>query len=167
MVDNVSPETRRRMMRAVRGVNTKPEVIVRRLVHRLGFRFRLHRRDLPGTPDLVLPRLRVAMFVHGCFWHRHPGCKATTTPSSNVTFWMRKFDDNVARDDRNMDALARAGWNVHVVWECETKKPEALLKRLRDLLSHAHATRVSATLGDGLHPFFGPPDGRVSGLFSR
>src|SRR5690348_1853450 len=97
-MDNVTPETRSRMMRAVRGKNTKPELVVRSMAHAMGFRFRLHRHDLPGTPDLVFPGLRRVILVHGCFWHRHQGCSATTTPKDNDEFWAAKFRRNVERD---------------------------------------------------------------------
>jgi len=120
------PEKRRLLMGRVRGVDTKPEMVVRRTLHRMGLRFRLHRRDLPGRPDIVLPRHRVAIFVHGCFWHRHPGCRATTTPKTRAEFWAAKFDANVARDRLAETGLAAAGWNVLVVWECDTKDATAL-----------------------------------------
>jgi DNA mismatch endonuclease (patch repair protein) len=129
MTDFVDRATRSRMMSGVRGRNTRPEMAVRRHLHAAGLRFRLHRRDLPGTPDIVLPRRKVAIFVHGCFWHRHEGCPRATTPSSNVEFWRKKFADNVARDARNRAALQAMGWRVVVVWECELKYgvPDRLL----------------------------------------
>lgn len=110
--------------------NTKPELLVRRALHRLGFRFRLHGRDLPGRPDIVLPKYRTAIFIHGCFWHRHPGCSKASTPKTRVDFWQDKFDANVARDRRNVIALESAGWRVLIVWECETRKIEELTERL-------------------------------------
>ena len=108
------------MMSGIRGKNTQPELAVRRYLHAHGFRFRLHRRDLPGKPDVVLPKYRTAVFVHGCYWHRHEGCKYATTPSSNREFWQRKFRENVERDQRNQTQLAAAGWHVLVIWECQT-----------------------------------------------
>jgi DNA mismatch endonuclease (patch repair protein) len=111
--------------------NTKPEMRVRKAAHSLGYRFRLHRRDLPGTPDVVFPRYRVAMFVHGCFWHRHPGCGKAYTPKSRLDFWSAKFDANVERDARQHDALAAAGWRPVVVWECETDDPDRLVAIIR------------------------------------
>ena len=125
------------MMAAVRGRDTKPELLIRRLVHGLGYRFKLHRRDLPGRPDLVLPRLKVCIFVHGCFWHHHPGCKHATTPSSNVIFWTQKFAQNSARDAQAELTLRDVGWEVIVVWECETRENEMLVNRLRGELERA------------------------------
>lgn len=117
-------------MAKVRGANTKPERIVRRVAHRVGLRFRLHRRDLPGTPDLVLPRHKLAIFVHGCFWHRHEGCRRSSLPSTNVEFWIRKFERNVTRDQAAVSALEQAGWRVAVIWECETKNEADLATTL-------------------------------------
>jgi DNA mismatch endonuclease (patch repair protein) len=124
MTDIVNRETRSRMMAGIRGKDTKPEMLVRRYLHATGLRFRLHDRTLPGSPDLVLPRYRSVVFVHGCFWHRHAGCKYTTSPSSRTEFWQGKFDANVARDKRNQQALVCTGWNVLVIWECETRSDE-------------------------------------------
>lgn len=133
-VDHLDPEDRSLNMAKVRGKNTKPELIVRRALHAMGFRFRLHRRDLPGSPDIVLPRRRTAVFVHGCFWHRHPGCPRATTPSTNTPFWKAKFDRNVERDRGQVEALTLAGWNVAIVWECEVRDPARLRTILRDRL---------------------------------
>jgi len=119
LVDVVDKKTRSRMMSGIRGKNTRPEIAVRRYLHAHGFRFRLHRKDLPGKPDVVLPKYRTAIFVHGCYWHRHDGCKYATTPSSNREFWQRKFRENVERDRRDQARLADAGWNVLVIWECQ------------------------------------------------
>jgi len=105
-------------MSRIKGRDTKPEMIVRSILHRAGYRFRVHRRDLPGTPDIVLPKHRLAIFVHGCFWHRHPGCKYAYTPKSQVEFWEHKFRENVKRDQRKRMALEDAGWKVIVIWEC-------------------------------------------------
>ncbi|MHA0328839.1 very short patch repair endonuclease [Sphingomonas melonis] len=124
--------TRSRIMRSVGRANTGPEVSVRKLLHRLKLRFRLHRRDLPGTPDVVLPRHRTAIFVHGCFWHRHPGCTRATTPKTRVDFWQAKFERNVVRDRENEQALTALGWRVLTVWECETRNPEDLVEKLRN-----------------------------------
>ena len=122
MMDIVSPEVRSRMMSGIRGVNTQPELALRRELHRLGFRFRLHRKDLPGTPDLVFPRFGAAVFVHGCYWHRHEGCSLATTPSTRREFWLPKFDGNVSRDRRNERLLLEAGWRVAIVWECALRR---------------------------------------------
>ena len=122
-------------MRRVRAADTKPELCVRRMAHALGFRFRLHRRDLPGTPDLVFPSSRKVIFVHGCFWHRHRGCSRTTTPKTRTSFWQEKFAANVARDVACVQELEERGWEVLVVWECETKDLPCLEKLLRTFLS--------------------------------
>ena len=114
--------------------DTKPEIVVRRLLYAIGRRFRLHRRDLPGTPDIVLPGLRKAIFVHGCFWHRHESCAKATTPKIRAAFWQEKFDRNVARDERKEAELRAAGWDVTTVWECETRDVTALEIRLHDWL---------------------------------
>lgn len=129
MVDIVSPEVRSRIMSRIRGKDTKPERIVRSFLHRMGFRFRLHRRDLPGNPDIVLPKYRSVVFVHGCFWHRHQ-CANNRPPKSRVQFWQQKLNDNQQRDQRNQKELQDAGWHVHIVWECELDSP----KRLEDLI---------------------------------
>lgn len=130
MTDRVPPEARSRMMAAVRGKNTKPELVVRRALHAAGFRFRLHRRDLPGRPDIVLPRHRVAVFVHGCFWHGHD-CPRGRRPTSNVEFWGPKLDRNLERDSEATAALERSGWRHVAIWECSVVAGvEALLRDL-------------------------------------
>jgi DNA mismatch endonuclease (patch repair protein) len=113
--------------------DTVPERAVRSFLHRLGYRFRLHARELPGSPDITLPKWRKVIFVHGCFWHRHPGCKFAYNPKSRVHFWQEKFAGNVARDRRNVAALRTLGWHAHIIWECETQDSTALLKRLRQI----------------------------------
>jgi DNA mismatch endonuclease (patch repair protein) len=133
-MDIVDPEHRSRMMARIGPRHTKPEMVVRSLVHRLGFRFRLHRRDLPGRPDLVLKRHRLVIFVHGCFWHRHEGCLNCTTPKTRTAFWLTKFAQNVARDARTTRALRRAGWRVVTIWECETERPSSVERRLLRVL---------------------------------
>lgn len=117
-------------MSRVRGKNTSPEMRVRRAAHALGLRFRLHRKDLPGKPDLVFPKHQIAMFVHGCFWHRHPECSKASIPKSRVEFWQKKFDANVARDARVEAELESLGWHVIIIWECDTKSDVAMLSRL-------------------------------------
>jgi len=123
------------LMKKVRQRDTRPEIVVRRTAHTLGYRFRLHRRDLPGSPDLVFPRHTVAVFVHGCFWHRHPGCRYASTPKNNSEFWNDKFRRNVERDARKESELRDLGWRVLVIWECETRDPEGLGRRLSASLS--------------------------------
>lgn len=118
MTDVVDVATRSRMMAAIKGRDTQPELVLRKQLHRLGFRFRLHRGGLPGRPDLLLPKWRVAVLVHGCFWHRHQGCRKATTPATRPQFWSDKFAANVARDARNHSSLLLLGWRVATVWEC-------------------------------------------------
>ena len=110
-------------MSAIRGKDTRPEMLVRRYLHACGIRFRLHSRQLPGRPDIVLPRFRTVVFVHGCFWHRHPGCHLASTPATRTEFWSAKFSRNVERDRENASALAAMGWQVLTIWECETRDP--------------------------------------------
>ena len=117
-------------MARIRAKNTRPEITVRRLLHSLGYRYRLHRRDLPGTPDICFPGRKKVIFVHGCFWHRHEGCRRTTTPKTRTSFWENKFTANMVRDRRDMSGLAEIGWEAIVVWECETADLEALASRL-------------------------------------
>lgn len=121
-------------MASVRSRDTGPELIVRRILHHLGYRFRLHRSDLPGTLDICFPTRKKAIFVHGCFWHRHDGCARKTTPMTRSSFWASKFADNVARDRRNMSDLSECGWEAMVVWECETTDMESLVPRLKGFL---------------------------------
>jgi DNA mismatch endonuclease (patch repair protein) len=135
MADNLTPQQRRRNMSRVKGRDTKPELLVRSIVHRLGYRFRLHGKGLPGKPDLVLPRHRKVVFVHGCFWHGHAGCRRAARPSTNREFWDRKIDGNVERDAANVKALGRAGWKVLVVWQCAMKDRASLEKKLGEFLS--------------------------------
>jgi DNA mismatch endonuclease (patch repair protein) len=131
----VVDERRSRLMARVRQRDTKPEMSVRRAAHALGFRFRLQRRDLPGRPDLVFPRLRKALFVHGCFWHSHPSCKAATIPKTRTEYWNAKLADNRSRDRRVEAALKATGWEVGVVWECETRNRVALDRWLLEFLA--------------------------------
>lgn len=125
------------LMARVRGKDTRPEIVVRSIVHRLGFRFRLHKAGLPGRPDLVFLGRRKVIFVHGCFWHRHAGCYRTTTPKTRASYWTRKFRENIRRDHKAIKALEEAGWSVLIVWECETSNPPTLSKRLSEFLVRA------------------------------
>ncbi|GIW00358.1 very short patch repair endonuclease [Roseiflexus sp.] len=134
MPDVFQPEERSRIMAKVRGENTSPERLVRSLVHRMGYRFRLHCKDLPGKPDIVLPRHKKVIFVHGCFWHQHEGCPHAARPTSNIEYWDRKLDRNMVRDRENLHKLAYLGWNVLIVWECETRDREKLLEKLKGFL---------------------------------
>jgi len=133
MTDRISAEKRSWNMSQVRSKDTAPELLVRSLMHRMGLRFRVHSKNLPGTPDLVLPKYRTAVFVHGCYWHRHNGCKYTTTPKTNTAFWEKKFMRNVNRDRGNQQMLEEAGWNVLVIWQCQTKD----IVRLEKIISAA------------------------------
>lgn len=133
MIDKVVPQVRSRMMASVKSRNTQPERAVRSWLHRNGFRFRTHRRNLPGVPDIVMPGRRIAIFVHGCFWHRHARCKNASFPASNVEFWRAKFDANVSRDKAVRSQLRKAGWTVFTVWECQTESLEALNAKMRSL----------------------------------
>ena len=139
---------RRRIMSAVRGTDTKPELAVRCLVHAMGYRYRLHRKDLPGKPDLVFAGRRKVVFVHGCFWHRHESCRKATEPKTRADFWAEKFKANVARDRRVEEELSDQGWTSLVIWECETKDTASLAERLKAFLAVVPDT-VSADPEDG------------------
>uniref|UniRef100_UPI004048EA2D very short patch repair endonuclease n=1 Tax=Yoonia sp. TaxID=2212373 RepID=UPI004048EA2D len=126
MTDIVDKQTRSRMMAGIKGKDTKPELVLRRALHARGFRYRLHSKDVPGRPDLVFPKHHAIVFVHGCFWHRHEGCRYTTTPSTRPEFWQAKFDANVIRDAAIRDQLIETGWRVATVWECSLRKTDQL-----------------------------------------
>jgi len=133
-MDKLSAERRSANMRRIRNTDTNPEVELRRLVHRLGYRFRLHRKDLPGRPDIVFPGRQKVIFMHGCFWHQHPGCREGRMPGSRVDYWRPKLDRNQTRDAANQAQLEEQGWKVLVVWECELKDSKSLAKTLRRFL---------------------------------
>ena len=141
MTDRLTRERRSWNMSRIRGRDTAPEKQVRSALHRAGYRFRLHRRDLPGRPDVVLPKYRTVVFVHGCFWHRHKGCRYAYTPKSRVAFWNAKFVSNVERDRRSARELRRLGWKVVTVWECEADRPERWLHRLPSVRRTRRAPR--------------------------
>ncbi len=134
VTDTLTIAERSRLMAKIKGKNTGPERAVRSLLHRAGYRFRIHIRGLPGTPDVVLPKYRTVVFVHGCFWHRHRGCKVATMPHSHVRFWKEKFRRNVANDVRHRRKLRRLGWRVVVVWSCQLKRPDRVLAKLEKAL---------------------------------
>ncbi|MDS4020385.1 MAG: DNA mismatch endonuclease Vsr [Candidatus Competibacter sp.] len=134
MTDIVDQATRSRMMARIRNRDTAPEMAVRRELYRLGIRYRLHNGKLPGRPDIVIGRLRTVIFVHGCYWHRHPGCRLAYTPKSNVEFWLAKLEGNAKRDAENQARLVEIGWRIIVIWECEIRDREALRQRLAPLL---------------------------------
>ena len=123
-------EQRSRNMSAIKSKNTKPEIKVRKVLHSMGYRFRLHRKDLPGSPDIVLPKYKTVIFVHGCFWHRHENCKYASTPKTRQEFWEAKFRENINRDKLNQENLSSKGWKIIVVWECEINDKDFDLSRL-------------------------------------
>lgn len=143
-MDRLTPNQRSANMARVRGKDTKPELAVRRALHGMGYRFRLHRRDLPGTPDIVLPRHRLALFVHGCFWHRHAGCRRCTTPQTRREFWEAKFAANVERDRRYTEALEAEGWRVGVLWECQIRSAAQLRTVLQGIVGDGGRVPVAA-----------------------
>ena len=136
MVDTVTPKRRSEIMSRIRSKGMKPEMTVRSQLHSLGYRYRLHRRDLPGNPDLVFPARRKVIFVHGCFWHQHadPACRIARRPKSNREYWIAKLDRNVARDAENHARLRKSGWKVHVIWECEVRAGLRFLDKAREYL---------------------------------
>lgn len=134
MADVFTPEKRRQIMSAVKGRDTKPELVVRRLLHGMGYRYWIHKKGLPGRPDIYFTKRRKAIFVHGCFWHGHKGCKRGSLPATNVKFWTKKIGGNMARDERNLAALADREIDTLVVWECETRDASALADRLERFL---------------------------------
>lgn len=136
-MDRISKDHRSWNMSRIHNKDTTPEKSVRSLLHKLGYRYRLHRNDLPGKPDIVLPKYKTVIFVHGCYWHRHPGCKYAYKPKTNINFWKDKFRDNVERYQRQQSELIGLGWNVLVIWECETTDQELLFSRINNALACA------------------------------
>lgn len=133
MTDIVDKATRSRMMSGITSKDTKPELVLRRAMHAIGLRYRLHRKDLPGRPDIVMPRYKAVVFVHGCFWHRHEGCRLATTPATRLEFWEEKFASNMDRDRKNVEQLLKGGWRAATVWECALRKsgaPELAARRI-------------------------------------
>lgn len=130
MTDNLTGEQRKKAMSSVKQRHTKLEIIIRSLLHRQGFRFRIHNKKLSGTPDIVLTKYKTVVFAHGCFWHQHEGCRKSRRPTSNVEFWNAKLDRNIERDKNNIRDLEKSGWTVIVVWECELKNMEKLTEKL-------------------------------------
>ena len=126
MTDKLSRDKRRWNMSRIRSADTKPEMLLRSMLHRIGFRFRLHHRGLPGRPDIVLPKYRTVIFVHGCFWHQHPGCIEAVRPKTNQKYWAAKLEGNVKRDRKNRQALLKQGWRVFRFWECQIEKDPIL-----------------------------------------
>lgn len=139
------------MMSGIRGKNTKPELLVRRALFAAGYRFRLHRRDLPGTPDIILPRRKVAVFTHGCFWHMHVDCKNAKLPATRQEFWRDKLEGNVSRDRRAIDTLLADGWRVLIVWECATRDAKSLEALPVDLSSWIEGSELSGEISGARH----------------
>ncbi len=137
MTDHLTKEKRSWNMAQIKGKDTKPEVLVRSMLHRAGYRFRKNVRTLPGKPDIVLPKYKTVIFVHGCFWHRHKGCKEATTPKTNKAFWNKKFERNVSNDRKHARELRKLGWQVITVWECQLLASDKVMLRLDCLLSAA------------------------------
>ncbi len=138
MADRISKEKRSWNMRQIKGRNTKPEILVRSVLHRAGYRFTVNgpkNKALPGRPDIVLPKYKTVIFVHGCFWHRHENCKRAATPKSNKKFWLEKFERNVKRDEKNLKDLKNLGWNVITIWECELKEQEKVIEIIEQQLN--------------------------------
>lgn len=142
-MDRISPEQRSKLMARIRGKNTQPEKRVRTIAHLMGLRFRLHRKELKGTPDLVFPRHKVAIFVHGCFWHQHPNCPRSSLPQTRRDFWTKKLSGNVQRDAQAIRWLRSNGWHVAVIWECETKDAEGLERKLAGIFSKGRRTKAT------------------------
>jgi len=140
MTDTLSPEERSQRMSLIRGKDTTPELRLRRLVHGMGFRYRLHVKELPGKPDLVFPARKAVIFMHGCFWHRHPGCKLARMPKSKLNFWKPKLEGNRKRDIVNQTLLKKLGWRSLVIWECEMRNLDKVAKKVRDFLTKQEST---------------------------
>lgn len=148
MVDIVSAGVRSRMMAGIKGKNSLPERLVRQILFASGYRFRIHRRDLPGTPDISMPGRKVAIFVHGCFWHAHQGCRYAKTPSTRPEFWAAKFGANISRDRRAYDQLASMGWRVLCVWECATRDARTLAYLQHELIRWLEGTDSYGEIGE-------------------
>jgi DNA mismatch endonuclease (patch repair protein) len=148
VIDIVDKLTRSRMMAGIRGKDTKPELALRRSLHALGFRYRLHAKGFPGRPDLVLAKHRAAIFVHGCFWHRHPGCRFAATPATRPDFWAAKFAANMERDEAVRSALLSAGWRVGTVWECALRSESALWSARDMLVAWLEGTGLELEVGE-------------------
>ena len=134
-MDKISKKHRSWNMSQIPNKNTAPEKIVRSILHKLGYRFRLHRKDLPGSPDIVLPKHRTVIFVHGCYWHRHEGCKYAYNPKTRKAFWQNKFNENINRDKNTKKSLQRLGWRVIIIWECQSKNTNSLILLLNKSLN--------------------------------
>lgn len=134
MADNLSKETRSYNMSRIRSKNTRPEMLVRKFLHSEGYRYRLHVKDLPGKPDIILPKYKAVIFIHGCFWHSHQNCKYSVTPKSNLAYWIPKLERNITKDAENETKLLQMGWNIIKIWECALK-PKHIVETLQKLVS--------------------------------
>ncbi|MCK5708099.1 MAG: DNA mismatch endonuclease Vsr [Candidatus Aureabacteria bacterium] len=143
-MDHLSKNKRSWNMSRIRSTNTKPEMIVRKVAHSLGFRYSLHRKDLPGKPDLVLKKHKTVIFVHGCFWHQHKNCKRANVPKSNFEYWEAKLNRNIERDKKNKRELKKLGWKIIIIWECETKNTEKLIKKISKIYYLMHSSSKSS-----------------------
>lgn len=148
MADIVNSQTRSRMMAGIRGKDTVPELVLRRSLHALGFRYRLHVKGVPGKPDIVMPKYNVVVFVHGCFWHRHVGCRFTTTPATRPEFWKAKFEANQRRDRKLLEALMGQGWRVATVWECALRRTQQVAESTNRLTSWLLGSCVVIEIGE-------------------
>jgi DNA mismatch endonuclease, patch repair protein len=148
MTDIVNKTTRSRMMAGIKGKNTVPERVLRQAMHKRGFRFRLHAKQLPGHPDLLFPKYKAAVFVHGCFWHRHRNCRYATTPATRTEFWQAKFAANVARDRISMTALINNGWRVAIIWECSLRNSVGIQETAEALSKWLVSDSFQLELGD-------------------
>ncbi|HCG00189.1 MAG TPA: very short patch repair endonuclease [Chloroflexi bacterium] len=166
MPDVFSSTDRSRIMSKVKNRDTAPKLVVRRLLHRLGYRFRLHRANLPGHPDIVLPRHRKVIFVHGCFWHGHVGCPRGARPATNTEFWNAKLDANARRDKSTQEALDKLGWRILIVWQCETRNETRLAAIIEQFLAAAQ-TPVTDSIGDGANGSGGIAGNEFSRRLSR
>ena len=148
VMDSFSPQKRSSVMACVKSRDTGPEKFVRSLQHAMGYRFLLYRRDLPGTPDIILPKHRTVIFVHGCFWHQHDGCKRAKLPTTNTDFWQKKLTANKKRDAHIAEELEKLGWRVLVIWECELKNREALCEYIRQCLPNERKYSLAPHMGE-------------------
>jgi DNA mismatch endonuclease (patch repair protein) len=147
-VDIVDKTTRSKMMANIKGKNTKPEIAIRSLLHQQGFRFRLHDKTLPGTPDLVLKQYKAIIFVHGCYWHRHEQCKRSSTPKQNQAFWLKKFDANLHRDGQVYCALKKLEWRTAIIWECAIRDKNNLPYHIKTLIAWLKSEREYTEIPD-------------------
>lgn len=143
MSDTFSPSKRREIMARITGKNTIPEIAVRKILYGLGYRYRLHVRNLPGKPDIVIRKLKTIFLINGCFWHQHPGCKRRSVPKSNLEYWNNKLKANIRKQKQDINKLKKLGWNIHIIWECETKKYQNLLNKIKGINEKINKIQIS------------------------